>query len=185
METNITVIIGIITGIIGSVTGITALVMQLIFERKNLANLKIINSGASYFHNQKIDGFKSNCYAVVSFKISNTSALPITIDQITVPEFRIEHQIAKLPNVYILEGSNIVTTELPGINQKFLEPTIHPCVNLPLRIDCFDTIYCSVVFPFFEAVKEKPFTIWFFTPRKIYKVKSNVDNVANHPYFQD
>ena len=106
---------------------------------------------------------------VISLKISNTSALPITIDEAFAyhPAFKVRfHYPFKIFMLDISDGNHIYNYP----PSKSLE--------LPLRIDAYDTKYFSVRLPFVsEAVRNNKIEnlkITLETPRDDYHFSVNL-----------
>ena len=150
----------LILGIIGTVTGSIALIFQIISEIRNFASLKITSDKLSYYVEPKTGTtgpFKTKCYALINLKISNTSSLPITIDEISIKD-SVEHNnefMTVPPSIELEDGTFTYINNNKGI-------------PLPKRIPEYDSIYVCLKFPFFEQHKGKKTKIKFVTPRKNY-----------------
>lgn len=155
---NVTLIIAII----GAITGILGLIIQFIEYKKSNVRLKMIIDEKKSFYVPNIDKYYQCDYSgVVTMKISNCSSLPITIDEAMITcDNRILMYLnceKKIKNEYKLDEDKSI------IIKVYKQPI------LPLRIECYDTIFLSFIFPFFDEIKEKKFEFILKTPRKDYK----------------
>lgn len=173
---NLTLIIAIM----GCVTGITSLLIQLFSYLSTVARLDISidKSSNSYFFNTKdfkISGYKTNFSAVVSLIISNKSSYPITIDGIYIKSNKIKYTIKHF-NEFKFHPQEISI----GDNSITYYPPSAP-INLPLRIEAFDTIFASARFPFFDPLidcndlsKPVKFKLIIHTPRRTFHCKAKL-----------
>lgn len=154
---NVLEITTLILGIVGTVLGIGTLIFQIFSEKKNNVRIIIKNNKNSFYVEQYLTVFNTGCYSFINLKISNCSSYPITIDEIRIAGTNIEHYSDTL---------QVPCIQPKGILYEAVE--LNNVCTLPFRIDCFDTVYICLQFPFFENYKDKTTTIEFVTPRKIY-----------------
>lgn len=154
-------IITLVIAIIGAITGIASLIIQYVDYKKSKVKLRVNLDERKSFYNTGDKLYKCDFFGVLSLKISNCSSLPITID-----EAEIKHNGIK--RIYINEKKQINNSHKYDDN-RFTEISLYEQPQLPLRIDCYDTVFLSFVFPFFDEFIDKEFEFVIKTPRKDYK----------------
>lgn len=121
--------------------------------------------------------------AIISFKISNTSSLPITIDDAYA-------YTQKGKNHYHTAFKIFANQELSYIASNGKPDTVcyvpNKVLKLPLRVDAYDTIYGSLRIPAIDDTivdnKISNLVIEFETPRDLYTYK--VDLYGYAEYFR-
>jgi len=178
----------LLIAIVGCITGVGSLVLQLSTYLLTAARLKINidDSSHSYFFNSndfKLQGYKTNFSAVVSLVISNKSSYPLTIDNIYITSKKIKYKM-KHSNDFKFQPQSIPLGENSFSSHSPSKP-----INLPLRIESFDTIFASVRFPFFEQMVDNNdlsnpsnFKLMISTPRKVYRHKVLI---YEYKYYHD
>ncbi|WP_306583711.1 hypothetical protein [Fusobacterium ulcerans] len=157
----------LILSIIGVITGSLALIIDFFNYKFYLPKLIFKQLKNSYILNKEdIDIiYSTKKIAVISAKISNSSAHPITIDEVFIKHSEnIKHEndlTFKTPEVIIEKNENV-------IKYTYMKP--NQIAILPLRIEPFDTQYVSFRLPYFDDHKSK-FKLVFVTPRKNYSAK--------------
>ena len=102
--------ITLIIAIVGAITGILAIILQYIEYRKSKVKLKVnLVENKSFYSTGNTSGdtnYKCKYFGVISIKISNCSALPITIDEAEIkyneilrPYFSKEKAVNKTHNM--------------------------------------------------------------------------------------
>lgn len=105
--------------------------------------------------------YSTDEFMIVSYKISNTSAQPITIDEVNAKPLDL-NALYKPHHEFEFEELNHT------FGNKFIFTfTPKPCAKLPLRIEPFDSVYVSFRFPFSHELF-KPVTLKVVTPLKTY-----------------
>lgn len=132
---------------IGCVTGVASLLIQLSSHLSTVARLKIEldDSSHSYYFKSKdfkVERYKTNFSAVISLVISNKSSYPVTIDNIYIKSNKIKYKM-KSCNDFRFQVHSIPVKENSYVGYNPSKP-----INLPLRIEAFDTVFASVRFPF-------------------------------------
>ena len=158
--------IELILSIIGVVTGSLALAIDFFNYKFYLPKLIIKPLRNSYIiKSEDIPNltFKTTKIAVVSVKISNSSAHPITIDEVYVEEASNNKHYNDLK----FQIPRVLTDEVNRI-ETYISP--EKIAIIPLRIEPFDTQYVSFRFPFFNNTNPS-FKLVLVTPRKNYSVK--------------
>lgn len=107
--------------------------------------------------------YKNGRYVVFSCKISNSSAHPITIDEVSAKLRNLERKTN--PHTFIEK----TIFELPVESGIWASYQTKPSAELPLRIQPYDTVYYSFCFLAADNLK-KPYKILFTTPRKTYRL---------------
>lgn len=121
--------------------------------------------------------------AIISFKISNTSSLPITIDDAYAYTKKGENHYHTA--FKILPYQELSFTDSNGSSATICyEPD--KVLELPLRIDAYDTAYGSLRIPFIDDIivdnKISNLVIEFESPRDLYTYK--VDLYGYAEYFR-
>lgn len=159
--------ITLIIAIIGAITGVLALILQYIEYRKSKVKLKVdlVDNKSFYSTGNTSEGTKYNCkyFGVISIKISNCSALPITIDESEI-------KYKKILRSYFSKEIKVNKKHVYD-NQSYTEVALFEQAKLPYRIDCYDTTFLSFIFPFFDEFVSTKFEFILKTPRKQYKYK--------------
>lgn len=155
--------ITLIIAIIGAITGILALIIQYIDYKKTNVKLKVKLENKKSFYTTGDKIYKCKYFCVVSIKISNCSALPITIDEAEI-KYKNKH------THYFNEKKKINKKHIYDDN-SYTELNLYEQPQLPLRIDCYDTVFLSFIFPFFDEYVNNEFEFFLKTPRKDYKWK--------------
>lgn len=132
--------------------------------------IKIDTKSYSYFFKTKefgMDSYQSDYSAVISMKISNTSSLPITIDDAYVHNETLDKGYHDSFEIRLKECET-------KKNGKTFWRSYPPSksLQLPFRIEPYDTVYASVRIPFIsDAIvdnKIKSLEITLETPRQNY-----------------
>jgi len=158
--------ITLIIAIIGAITGILALILQYVDYKKSKVKLKINLNDKKSFYTTGDNTYKCKYFGVISVKISNCSSLPITIDE---TEIRYDKIIRQYFNREIKVNKKHVYDD-----KSYTEVTLFNQSKLPLRIECYDTIFLSFIFPFFDEFINNKFEFILKTPRKEYKCKFKI-----------
>ena len=156
----------LILSIVGVITGSLALAIDFFNYKFYLPKLIIKPLRNSYIiKSEDIPNltFKTTKIAVVSVKISNSSAHPITIDEVYVEEASKNKHYNDLK----FQIPRVLTDEVNRI-ETYISP--EKIAIIPLRIEPFDTQYVSFRFPFFNNTNPS-FKLVLVTPRKNYSVK--------------
>lgn len=158
----------LILGIIGAITGSLALIIDFFNYKFYMPKLILKQLHNSYFLNKE-DVKEATNYAtkrvgVVSLKISNSSAHPITIDEVFIKTFK--NKISHFNN-FNFTIPEICVKKNP-ITYLYIKP--EKAATIPLRIEPFDTQYVSFKFPYFDTC-DPEFKLFLVTPRKNYSVK--------------
>ena len=163
--------IKLILSIIGAVTGSLALIIDFFNYKFYLPKLIIKPLNNSYFLNKKdvkeASYYETTRIAVVSLKISNSSAHPITVDNVYIKSNKREifhFKDFKFTVPKLLTNKNPITYS----RIEYLKIAV-----LPLRIEPFDSQYVSFIFPYFDNCNTR-FKIFLETPRKNHSVKVNL-----------
>lgn len=158
----------LILSIIGVITGSLALAIDFFNYKFYLPKLIIKPLRNSYTINSKDIpnlAFNTTKIAVISVKISNSSAHPITIDEVYVvnsPKNKHYNDLKfKVPQIMISEEEN---------SKTFTSLSPENIATIPLRIEPFDSQYVSFRLPFFNNTNPS-FKLVLVTPRKNYSVK--------------
>lgn len=155
----------LILSIIGVITGSLALAIDFFNYKFYLPKLVIkplINSYTLDYESIKYSiDYVTNKIAVVSVKLTNSSAHPITIDEVYVKDSQTNSHANDLK-------FRIPVIDLNGTTSTYMKP--EKIANIPLRIEPFDTQYVSFRFPFFNNTNPS-FKLVLVTPRKNYSVK--------------
>ena len=144
----------LILSIVGVITGSLALAIDFFNYKFYLPKLIIKPLRNSYIINSKDIpnlAFNTTKIAVISVKISNSSAHPITIDE-----------------VYVDNSPKMISEEENSKTFTSLSP--ENIATIPLRIEPFDSQYVSFRLPFFNNTNPS-FKLVLVTPRKNYSVK--------------
>lgn len=158
----------LIIAIIGAITGILALIIQFVEYRKSKVKLKVCLDIKKSFYTSGDNTYKCKYFGVLSVKISNCSSLPITIDE---AEIECDNNVCK----YFNENKKINNRHVYD-KHSFTEIELYEQAKLPIRIECYDTIFLSFIFPFFDEFINKKFNYILKTPRKDYKFKFKLNN---------
>lgn len=158
--------ITLIIAIIGAVTGMLALALQYIEYKKTKVKLKINLDKRKSFYTTGDNTYKCKYFGVISVKISNCSSLPITIDEAEIIYDKI---VRKYFNKEIM-----INKRHNYDDQSYTEVILFNQSKLPLRIDCYDTVFLSFIFPFFDEFINNEFKFVLKTPRKEYKYKFKI-----------
>lgn len=153
--------ITLIIAIIGALTGIIGLIIQFIEYKKSQVRLKIKFIDEKSFYTTGSTSYKCKYFGVISLKISNCSSLPITLDEVKINSSK--HCIKYFNKNIQVDKSHKYS------NNSFTEITLYDNAKLPLRIDCYDSIYLSFIFPFWDKIESNQFNFNIITPRKNYK----------------
>lgn len=153
--------ITLIIAIIGAITGVLALIIQYIDYKKAKVRLKVRLLENKSFYSTGDDSYKCKYFGVISIKISNCSSLPITVDEAEIKYNEIKR--------FYFNKKKSVNTRHSYVNNSFTEVSLYEQPHLPIRIDCYDTVFLSFVFPFFDEFINKKFNFILKTPRKDYK----------------
>lgn len=152
----------------GALVSTICAIIQYTNYRNNKPGLIIKQDHASYSYFFKpeefgMSGYQTKYAAVISLKISNSSALPITLDEIYV-----KHENIKRVNHYAF-GLNLKNIK---VGNTFYEYAPSPKLKLPQRIQAYDTVYGSVRIPFVDNAvinnEINDLTIVIETPRQDY-----------------
>lgn len=101
---------------------------------------------------------------MISIKISNCSALPITIDEAEI-------KCNDILKPYLSREKHINKTHIYD-KQSYTEVSLFEQAKLPYRIDCYDTTFLSFIFLFFdEFILRTPRKEIFLNCCKICKLK--------------
>mgnify|MGYP001658431838 CR=1 FL=1 len=161
----------LILGIIGAITGSLALIIDFFNYKFYMPKLILKPLKNSYFLDKEnvkeITNYNSKRIAIISLKISNSSAHPITIDEVFIKNFQ---NIIKHYNDFKITVPQIQIGNNPK-TYTYINP--EKIATLPLRMEPFDTQYVSFRFPFFDDCN-LTFKLVFVTPRKNYSVKVNL-----------
>lgn len=160
--------ITLIIAIIGAVTGIVALIIQFVEYKKSSVKLVIeIDEHISYYLKNTNETYKCEYIGVISAKISNCSSLPITIDEVIIvlDNYKVKHE-PKMTKT---------TLEVKKGENTYTYLTINDKPKIPLRIECYDTVFVSFAFPFFDKFLNEKFELQLLTPRKTYKKKIELE----------
>lgn len=153
----------LIIAIIGATTGVLALILQYIEYKKSKVKLKVNLDEKKSFYSTGDTRYKCKYFGVISIKISNCSALPITIDEAEI-------KCNDMLRSYFSKEKNINKTHIYD-KQSYTEVALFEQAKLPYRIDCYDTTFLSFIFPFFDEFINNRFEFILRTPRKDYKYK--------------
>lgn len=153
----------LIIAIIGAITGVLALIIQYVDYKKSKVKLKVLLEDRKSFYNTGDTTYKCKYFGVISVKISNCSSLPITIDEAEI-------KFNEVKRLYFNDKKNINKKHIYD-NKSFTEIRLYEQPQLPLRIDCYDTVFLSFIFPFFDEFVNKDFNFILRTPRRDYKHK--------------
>lgn len=182
----------LLIAIIGCITGFTSLIIQLSSYLSTVARLKIEtdDSSNSYFFKAKdfkVDTYKTNFSAVVSLVISNKSSYPVTISNIYLKNRKKKYQL-RHNNKFKFSPKEIPLGE--G-SFTYYNPSV--AIDLPYRIEPYDTVYASVRLPFFDELvdhndlsKSVKFKLIINTPRKAFTHKVKLyDYMYYHDHLQE
>lgn len=153
----------LIIAIIGAITGVLAPILQYIEYKKSKVKLKVNLDEKKSFYSTGDASYKCKYFGVISIKISNCSALPITIDE---AEIKCNDVLC----TYFNKEKNINKKHIYD-KQSYTEVALFEQAKLPYRIDCYDTTFLSFIFPFFDEFINNKFEFILRTPRKEYKYK--------------
>ncbi len=155
--------------IFGATTGIISLIIQFIEYRKSKVKLRIKIEDRYTYYTTGDSSYKCEYFGIVSLKLSNCSALPITLDEVFVKtNYYNKKHIKELTNF---------NTSVPAKNGGSYDLRPFKSADLPLRIDCYDSVFISFRFPFFDEYINKDIELVLVTPRKEYKMKINVKDI--------
>lgn len=160
--------ITLIIAIVGAITGILAIILQYIEYRKSKVKLKVNLVENKSFYSTGDTSYKCKYFGVISIKISNCSALPITIDEAEI-------KYNKVLRPYFSEEKTVNKTHTYD-KQSYTEVVLFEQAKLPYRIDCYDTTFLSFIFPFFDEFINNKFEFILKTPRKQYKYEFKLSN---------
>lgn len=164
--------ITLIIAIVGAITGILAIILQYIEYRKSKVKLKVnLVENKSFYSTGNTSGdtnYKCKYFGVISIKISNCSALPITIDEAEI-------KYNEILRPYFSKEKAVNKTHKYD-KQSYTEVVLFEQAKLPYRIDCYDTTFLSFIFPFFDEFINNKFEFILKTPRKQYKYKFKLSN---------
>ena len=160
--------ITLIIAIVGAKTGILAIILQYIEYRKSKVKLKVNLVENKSFYSTGDTSYKCKYFGVISIKISNCSALPITIDEAEI-------KYNKVLRPYFSEEKTVNKTHTYD-KQSYTEVVLFEQAKLPYRIDCYDTTFLSFIFPFFDEFINNKFEFILKTPRKQYKYEFKLSN---------
>lgn len=146
-----------------------ALAISFLTYIRYRVNLKFKVLKCSYYLDSQdfpLNGYPKGKYIIVSFKISNSSARPISVDEVyalrdkafAIDSIELYHREIKLESIKVYANSN-----------TYNKYVLKPIAKLPIRIQPYDSVYCSFCFLWVEKLKQ-PFEIYFVTPRKDYRV---------------
>lgn len=110
---------------------------------------------------RQLDGYKTDEFVVISYKISNTSAQPITIDEVTAQA--IDHK--GFPKIHQEFTFDKISHQFSNTLMFNFNP--NPPAKLPLRIQPYDSAYVSFRFPF-SCMLQKPILMSVVTPLRTY-----------------
>lgn len=171
-----------ILALIGCITGLSSLLIQLFEYLGTISKLEITvdDYSNSYFFKTQDFGVKrylSTYSAVVSFKISNCSLYPITINAITASIGGIEY-VSRHDNNFTFQPKDFLLEELCDGRKSYRSYRPTESFQIPERIDSYDTIYASARFPFIDEFVDPTKThepiylnISIVTPRKVFRRK--------------
>jgi hypothetical protein len=141
-----------VVGTIGGITGFISLFYTIKQSNYMRGKFTVEPDPINYFKTNEFaisnSHYNSTCSALISLKITNKSAYPVTIDEIIgiSEKGRLVHdQNFKYTPLDIPNGPNRLASGLRA----------RPIATLPLRIGDFETKYIGVCFPFFaDAVSQ-------------------------------
>jgi hypothetical protein len=156
-----------VIGTVGLLLSIVSLVLQYFSYKRYEPKLVIKEDGYSFTFNPSEypisvndNKYTSGKAAVVSVKISNISANPITVDAVWIEStFRIMHRPFKSYDFELKIGEN-----------RYVSLAVRQAAVLPVRIAAYDTQYLSFRFPFYDSGPEN-YTMHIETPKKAYKIE--------------
>lgn len=161
---------------IGLILSLVSLTIHYLNYRSSQSRMKFKVQPNSYYCKTKdfsITNFESEYFAFISVKISNVSSLPITIDEVYLNKRilngghynELKYTVPGIPNPNFI---NIVSTPNETISYS-IDPLSD--AELPLRIEPYDTKSHCFKIPFDEHINISQHTMFFSTPRKVYKVR--------------
>lgn len=153
----------LIIAIIGAITGVLALILQYIEYKKSKVKLKVNLDEKKSFYSTGDTSYKCKYFGVISIKISNCSALPITIDEAEI-------KCNDILQPYFSKEKHVNRKHIYN-KQSYTEVSLFEQAKLPYRVDCYDTTFLSFIFPFFDEFINNEFEFILRTPRKEYKYK--------------
>lgn len=153
--------ITLIIAIVGAITGIVSLLIQFNEYRKSNVKLIVEIDDRKSFYTTGSKNYKCEFFGVISLKISNCSSLPITIDEVSIS---CESKTLRYFNKKIEVDKKHNYSE-----NSYSEIKLYEQRELPLRIECYDTLFLSFIFPFWDDIGSKKFCFNIKTPRKNYK----------------
>lgn len=186
---NITYI-SLIIAIIGCVTGLSGFLIQ--FYNWSLMRPKITmaidKSHNSYFFNAYdfgVSGFQTEISAAVSLRITNASSYPVTIHGAYLKK---DSKIMKHNQKFVFTPHSFnISNNSPDDIEVFTRYEPSSALQIPVRIDSFDTIYFSLRIPFAEDLLEPDPTnkkvnviVVLQTPRKDVKMKVSLLEYNNY-----
>lgn len=158
----------LILGIVGSVTGVVALLIQLFDFRSYIPKLKFkIDKDRCYVFDKsdiELERYRTEKFCLIPLQIDNVSAMPTTITAVslnnpskTQAPFPHDAQM-RIPQPNISIGENtFITIDIPKT------------MDLPIRINAYDSLYLSFRFPFMPD--SNSVTLCLETPTKNYSLK--------------
>lgn len=161
--------ITLIIAITGAITGVLALILQYIEYKKSKVKLKVNLDEKKSFYSTGDTSYKCKYFGVISIKISNCSALPLTID-----EAEIKYNDVLLH--YFSKEKHINKKHVYD-KQSYTEIVLFEQAKLPYRINCYDTTFLSFIFLFFDEFINNKFEFILRTPRKEYKYKFKLNEL--------
>ena len=149
-------IVGCISGIVGCVTGITSLVIsikQAVFSKGKIC-IEQLDECTSYYFDaskcEKVSNWVDTTFpAVLSIQVTNSSSYPISITS----------AILKKKDIEVFQGNDFNHARI-GVMPNSAEPLpkdytgkadflqSYDFVNLPLRIEPFDSVRIAFAFPY-------------------------------------
>lgn len=157
----------LIIAIIGAITGILSLVIQFVeYSKSNVNIIMKIDERRTFYNeieNKNQTVYRCKNMGVISLKISNCSSLPITIDEAKI--------IHNDNNILYLNSKKTINCGKVMDDKRILSINLYEQANLPLRIECYDTVYLSFIFPFIDNIIESESEFVLITPRRNYKEK--------------
>lgn len=170
----------LILGIIGAITGSLALIIDFFNYKFYMPKLILKQRENSYFLNKEdvkeIAYYNTKRIAIVSLKISNSSAHPITIDEVFINSSQ--------EKIYHFNNFNITVPKIhkkSSMEYSYVKP--EKVASLPLRIEPFDTQYVSFRFPYFDDCSPN-FKLFLVTPRRNYSLKVKLLEYHKLDFFQ-
>lgn len=173
----------LVIAVIGCVTGIAGLLLQWRSHILTAARLKVeVDTYANSYYLKddrlEIPNYRTNCCAVVSLKISNTSAYPVTIDSVFVPG---KGGAYRHNNMFRMPAPPIPFGDKGG----YTEYRPSDPLSIPIRLEPFDTVFASVRLPFFGSLVPEghkgpvDVKICLSTPRKLYTCRAKIHEYAD------